>query len=102
MMGYWVAAFISVLVLEHLYFRHADFSSYDISAWATPRALPPGIAAVSAFVLSFGLVVPCMDQVWFTGPIAKHTGDIGLEVAFVLTAILYIPFRKLEKRWRSI
>ena len=101
-LGYWCAAWISVLVVEHLYFRHGDFHLYDISVWKTPRALPPGIAALTASVLSFGLVIPCMDQVWFTGPIAKYTGDIGFEVAFVLTAILYVPFRILEKRWFGV
>lgn len=37
-----------------------------------------------------------MYQVWYEGPIAKHTGDIAFELAFVISALLYYPFRKLE------
>jgi hypothetical protein len=36
--------------------------------------------------------------VWYTGPIAKTTGDIGFEVAFALSVLLYVPFRTLEIR----
>ena len=60
--------------------------------------LPSGVAALGAGVLSFGLVVPCMAQVWWTGPIAESTGDIGFEVAFALSALLYVPLRLLERR----
>jgi len=98
----WCAAWLSVTVLEHLYFRRGDFDSYNISAWATRRVLPAGIAAITASVLQLGLVIPCIDHVWFTGPIAKHTGDIGFEVALVFTAILYVPFRTFERRWCGI
>lgn len=37
-----------------------------------------------------------MYQVWYEGPIAKHTGDIAFELAFVVAASLYYPFRTLE------
>ncbi len=44
-----------------------------------------------------------MDQVWFVGPIARHTGDIGFELAFVTTALVYSPLRYLELRfWKDI
>lgn len=43
-----------------------------------------------------------MDQAWYTGPIARKTGDIGFEFALVVTALLYIPLRRLEKRWRGV
>ena len=69
--------------------------------WNTAKELPSGLAALGASVLSFGLVVPCMDQVWFVGPIAETTGDIGFEVALVLTAVFYLPLRYLEVRIRG-
>ena len=72
------------------------FGSYDVSVWNTAARLPSGIAALTASVLSFGLVVPCMDQVWFVGPAARTTGDIGFEVGFVAAALLYLAFRALE------
>lgn len=49
-------------------------------------------------MLSFGLVIPSMAQIWYTGPIARHTGDIGFEMAFVVTVLLYVPLRYLEIR----
>ncbi|CAE6462114.1 unnamed protein product [Rhizoctonia solani] len=98
LVGYWSSTFIAVVTVEHVVFRKNDWSMYDTSCWNTPGKLPPGIAAVGACVCSFGLIVPCMDQVWFTGPIAQTTGDIGFEVGLFLTAILYVPFRTLERR----
>ena len=78
--------------------RHNNPAEYDLDDWDAPRRLPSGIAALAAGVTSFGLVIPCMSQVWFTGPIAKTTGDIGFEVAFGVSAVLYLPFRLLEIR----
>ncbi|KAI0000618.1 purine-cytosine permease [Russula compacta] len=76
--GYWTGAWISAICVEHLYFRNG------------------------ASALSFAFVIPSMNQAWYTGPIARTTGDIGFEVAFVATALLYIPLRHLEKRWRGV
>ncbi|KAH8887380.1 hypothetical protein GQ53DRAFT_292659 [Thozetella sp. PMI_491] len=98
LIGYWSSAFLAVVVVEHLYFRKGDCDSYNPDAWNTASRLPVGVAALAAAGLSFGLVVPCMSQVWYTGPIAETTGDIGFELAFVVTSILYIPLRHLEKK----
>ncbi|KAK2465080.1 hypothetical protein APHAL10511_002888 [Amanita phalloides] len=99
--GYWASAYISVFLIEHLVFRRNDFQNYDIHQWNKARLLPSGIAALGAATASFGLVIPCMAQAWYTGPIAKTTGDIGFEVAFALSAVLYLPFRALEIRIRG-
>ncbi|CAO2648590.1 Nn.00g078570.m01.CDS01 [Neocucurbitaria sp. VM-36] len=98
--GYWSSAFIGIVITEHLLFRRTNFASYteDESAWDDMRKLPPGIAAIGAAVLCFGLVIPSMGQIWFTGPIAETTGDIGFEIAIVLSALLYMPLRFLEKK----
>ncbi|CAE6472838.1 unnamed protein product [Rhizoctonia solani] len=98
LVGYWSATFIAVVAAEHVVFRQRDWTAYDISQWNTAGELPPGMAAIGACVCSFGVIVPCMDQVWFTGPIARTTGDIGFEVGLVLSGLLYIPLRTLEKR----
>lgn len=79
-----------------MFFRKSDSSTYDRSIWKNPRKLPSGIAAITAGVGSFALVIPCMAATWYTGPIAEHTGDIGFEVAFVLAGLLYFPLRTLE------
>jgi purine-cytosine permease-like protein len=100
--GYWAGSWVSVICVEHLYFRKGNFALYDIRSWDVPSQLPLGVAAMGATVLSFALVIPSMDQVWYTGPIARKTGDIGFEVAMAVTALLYIPLRYLEIRWRGI
>lgn len=96
--GAWIAA----LCVEHLYFRKGNFSLYNIEDWNVPWRLPLGAAALGASALSFALVIPSMNQVWYTGPIARKIGDIGFEAAFVVTALLYIPLRHLEKNWRGV
>ncbi|KAF9459715.1 NCS cytosine-purine permease [Collybia nuda] len=101
LIGYWASAFGAIVILEHIIFRKNDPGAYDTRIWNDPRRLPSGIAAVGAGIACFGLVVPCMEQVWFVGPIAKTTGDIGFEVAFTLSGLLYIPFRALEVKLRG-
>ncbi|ESK86250.1 cytosine-purine permease [Moniliophthora roreri MCA 2997] len=100
--GYWASAYVAIILGEHVVFRRLAFSNYDLNAWNQPGLLPTGIAALAAGILSFGLVVPCMDQIWFVGPIAKKgAGDIGFEVAFFISGVLYLPFRALEIRLRG-
>lgn len=98
--GYWSAAFIGILLIEHMVFRRRNFNEYtaDETAWNDARKLPPGYAAIAAAVLCFGLVIPGMGQIWFTGPIAETTGDIGFEFALVVSAMLYLPLRWLERK----
>ena len=64
--GYWSAAFVAVIAVEHLWFRRGDYSSYDQAIWDERKLLPPGVAAISAAALSAALFIPCMDQVWYT------------------------------------
>jgi hypothetical protein len=59
------------------------------------------MAAIGAGIASLGLIIPCMEQIWFTGPIAKHTGDIGFEVAFGVAGIAYFPLRMLEVKMKG-
>jgi purine-cytosine permease-like protein len=99
LISYWCSAFLAVGLVEDFVFRKGDCSAYDPEAWNDAARLPLGAAAMSAAVLSFGLVVPSMAQVWWTGPIAETTGDIGFEVAFVVSGLLYVPLRWAEKKW---
>lgn len=102
--AYWSAAFVSVVLVEHFLFRRGDCTSYDAGTanWDSPKYLPTGISAIAAMALSFGLIVPCMGQAWFTGPIAETTGDIGFEIALVLAGLLYAPLRWAERRIRGV
>ncbi|KAJ2970123.1 hypothetical protein NUW58_g9792 [Xylaria curta] len=102
LIAYWSAAYVAVVAVEHFVFRKANPSSYVPEHWDQPSKLPTGISALLAAGLSFGLVVPSASQVWYTGPLAATTGDIGFEVALVLSSILYVPIRWLELKWRPI
>ncbi len=99
LIGYWCSAFLAIVLVEHFVFRGGDCARYDEEAWNDARRLPWGVAALAAGALSFGLVVPSMAQVWWTGPIAETTGDIGFELAFAVSGVLYVPLRWLERRW---
>ena len=99
--AYWAAAFFAIVTIEHVVFRRGRYDTYDLAIWNDGSALPSGISALVAGVLSFGLVVPCMSQTWFVGPIAEKTGDIGFLVALGVCSILYLPLRTLEIRVRK-
>jgi len=100
--GYWAGCFDAVLIAEYLVFRGGDYMGrYDLTQWNVARLLPPGFAAMGASLVSLALVVPGMAQSWYTGPLAKVTGDIGFEMAFVVTALFYVPFRFLEIKFRG-
>lgn len=99
--GYSAGCFDAVLILELVVFRRMDFATFDYAIWNMGRKLPPGLAAIGASVLSWALVVPGMAQSWYVGPIAKKTGDIGCEVAFVVTGLLYLPLRWAEIKIRG-
>jgi hypothetical protein len=52
--------------------------------------------------MSFALIIPSMDQVWFVGPIAKKgTGDIGFEVGFFSAALFYFVLRHIDIKFVS-
>ncbi|KAJ3497919.1 hypothetical protein NLG97_g1537 [Lecanicillium saksenae] len=98
LIGYWSSQFCAIVIVEDVVFRRRDPAAYDHSAWCDAKRLPLGIAAMGAGILAWALIVPAMNQVYFTGPIAKHTGDIGFELAFFCSGLLYIPLRYAEKR----
>ncbi|KAI0479011.1 cytosine-purine permease [Xylariaceae sp. FL0804] len=101
LIGYWAGCFDAVLLAELVAFRRLDWATFDHAVWNVGGRLPSGAAALAASLGSLGLVVPGISEVWFVGPIARTTGDIGFEMAFFVTALLYLPFRWLEIRWRG-
>ncbi|KAK3377468.1 hypothetical protein B0H63DRAFT_502255 [Podospora didyma] len=102
LIAYWSAAFVAVVGVEHFVFRGGNCERYEVDAWDKSDRLPTSLAAIGAMGLSFGLAVPCMSQVWYTGPLAEKTGDIGFEVALVLAAVLYVPLRWVELKFRAV
>lgn len=96
--GYWSCVFAAIILTEHFIFRKGRFDLYDPQVWNQPSLLPPGLAALLAFLCAFAVVIPCMSQVWYTGPIADSgTGDIGILVGSGVAFILYVPLRCAER-----
>ncbi|KAJ7741441.1 permease for cytosine/purines, uracil, thiamine, allantoin-domain-containing protein [Mycena maculata] len=101
LIGYWASTYVAIVLEEHFIFRKGDASLYDLADWNSARKLPTGIAAIVAVMCGIGIAIPSMAQVWYTGPIAKTTGDIGFELAFVVAMVVYPPLRLLEIRIRK-
>ncbi|KAJ7359172.1 permease for cytosine/purines, uracil, thiamine, allantoin-domain-containing protein, partial [Mycena albidolilacea] len=101
LIGYWASAYIAIVLEEHFIFRKGDMACYNLADWNTPSKLPSGVAAVVAGMCGVGIAIPSMAQVWYTGPIAETTGDIGFELAFVVAMVVYPPLRLLEQRMRG-
>lgn len=104
MVAYWIVPFCTVLFLEHFIWRRGY--QYDLTACNDRRRLPRGIAASVAFVIGTALAVISMSQDWWIGPIAAGIGgspygtDISWILAFVASAVLYVPLRHFErKKW---
>ncbi|CAA7257310.1 unnamed protein product [Cyclocybe aegerita] len=97
--GYWSTAFAAIILTEHFLVRK-KWSAYNVSeAWDKAHLLPPGVAAILAFIGAFGIIVPSMSQSFYTGPIAKTgTGDIGVFTGGSVAVGLYAVLRTVEKR----
>lgn len=93
LIGYWASAYIAIVFVEHLFFRKGDAELYVLSEWDMPDELPTGIPAIVAGCMGIGIAIPSMAQVWYTGPIAKTTGEShGFHVALSRLR----PFRSSE------
>lgn len=102
LMGYWLGPFVAIVLTEHFVFRRT-WSSYQPSvAWNNPSHpnLARGLAAVFTFTVAIGLIILCMDQQWWTGPVANSgTGDIAMLVSFGSSVVTYYITRSIELRW---
>ncbi|KAI0316074.1 cytosine-purine permease [Amylostereum chailletii] len=100
--GYWCAPYNVIIIADHAFIRRHNWTTYDVVNWNDPRRLPLGAAAVAAFACGIGMVVPCISQVWYIGPIAKMgTGDIGLYTGAAVALVVYLPLRVMERRWEK-
>ncbi|KAJ8077535.1 hypothetical protein PM082_001966 [Marasmius tenuissimus] len=100
LIGYWSASYAAIVLTEHFVFRRNKFSNYRVEYWQNASRLPLGFAAVVAFGLSFGLIVPSMEQAYHVGQFAERgTGDIGLLTGFFSAAAFYVPLRAVEKTY---
>ncbi|PCH44809.1 cytosine-purine permease [Wolfiporia cocos MD-104 SS10] len=98
--GYWSVVHGALILMEHAVFRKCDYAAYVLEDWNNPKRLPLGIAATATFLCAFGIIIPCMNQAWYVGPIAAAgSGDIGIIAGSCAVCILYPVFRRIEKRF---
>ncbi|KAI0363971.1 hypothetical protein BV20DRAFT_957222 [Pilatotrama ljubarskyi] len=106
LIGYWITPFCAIVMTEHFLFRRGSYSlaAYDVpNAWSNPAHpnLPRGFAAFCALAAAVALIVPCIQQEWFTGPIAArgNTGDLGMIIGFAVSVPVYAGARWVEIWW---
>jgi NCS1 nucleoside transporter family len=102
LLGYWSTQYFIILFSEHVIFRKMNFDNYDLDAWNDPKRLPLGIAAGVAFAVGIIAWIMGMVETWYVGPLGKligaSGGDIANEFTFVITGLIYIPARFLERK----
>ncbi|KAK7683805.1 hypothetical protein QCA50_013181 [Cerrena zonata] len=101
--GYWLAPFTAIVITEHILFRKMKWANYDVlRCWNKPALLPSCLPALITFAITIGVVVLCMEQEWWTGPVAKAgTGDIAMIVGFIVASGTFALLRSLELHLRS-
>lgn len=103
LLGYWNTSFFVILFIEHYYFRKGNLANYDLDAWNTPSKMPIGYAGLTAFLCGAAGWIVGMVETYYVGILARKIGadggDIANELAFVFTAISYLPLRMLELRY---
>ena len=97
LMGYWLTSMICIFLEEQLLFK-PRLAKLDWDAWANPKAMPIGWAALVAFLLGWMGAILGMYQVYFVGPLAAASGgaDVGVWVGSGFTLLVFPPLRWLE------
>lgn len=99
--SYWVAIYVAVALVEHFVFRRGR-DGYKAGEYVDKGKLPPGYAM--AVAVGFGVLgtVLGMAQSWHVGPVGRLCGgeaggDVGIEMAFGFTALVYLVLRSVER-----
>lgn len=103
LLGYWCTQYFVILFSEHFIFRGGSFDNYDLEGWNDPKSVPVGIAAAVAFAIGIVAWVMGMSETWYIGPLAllidpPYGGDVANEFTFVVTSLIFIPLRFVEKK----
>lgn len=106
LIGYWLAVYEGVALTEHVVFRRCSMGpavGYRPEGYDDPAWLPPGFAAIAAFLCGVVGAILGMAQTWYVGPIGRlcggeFGGDVGFELAFFFAVASYLPLRMWEKR----
>jgi purine-cytosine permease-like protein len=75
-------------------------AGYDVLIYRKPEQLPPGYAALASVGVGVTGAILGMVPFGFTGPIARQLGgvDIGIQLAFAMTALSYLVLRMWEMK----
>ncbi|KAJ5201283.1 hypothetical protein N7449_006086 [Penicillium cf. viridicatum] len=100
--GYWTVIHITLVMEEHFIFRRG-WNGYDFDAWNSVTSLPFGWAAIGAFAFGFLGAALGMKTAWYSGPIAsligKNGANIGHELTFAFSGVVFPLFRWIEKHY---
>lgn len=100
LLGYWCTCYATIIFLEHVIFRKANFANYDLDGYNDPKRLPYGLAAGITFLVGVVCWVMGMKTTWYVGPLAnlfgEFPGDLAMEFTFVFTLVAYPPLRYTE------
>ncbi|KAK5663505.1 hypothetical protein OQA88_3935 [Cercophora sp. LCS_1] len=100
--SYWVAIYEAVALVEHFVFR-GGVRGYRPEDYTDASALPPGYAAVTAFMVGVAGAILGTSRPGFIGPIGELCGkpglggDVGAGLAFGFTAVTFFALRSVEK-----
>ncbi|KAL4253400.1 purine-cytosine permease (2.A.39) family protein [Abortiporus biennis] len=102
--GYWLAPFTAIILVEHILYRQATWSSYKVqSSWNKPNRLPKGFAAITTFIITIGIIVLCMEQEWWTGPIARSGAETpNLNRCNILTLEIFVFLSRMYDYHRDL
>ena len=95
-MANWLTIMMTIFLEEQLLFHPRLPPNWN--AWADPKQMPVGAAALAAFLIGWLGAILGMAQIYFVGPLAKLGGyaDIGMWVGVGFTMVSYAPLRWLE------
>ncbi len=90
---YWLAPWLTILLLEHFFFRRGE---YDVANWNSKAQLPSGWAAIVAMIFGlFGAYLGA-SQARFVGPVSRllSGADVGFELGALCSGVAYLILRK--------
>lgn len=102
-LAYWLAIYAVVLLEEHVLFRRG-FAGYNVQDWNNFARLPLGLGAIVAIGAGVaGMVLGMYQVTYWEGPLAvkigEYGGDIGFELSFAFSGLVYPIARYLELKF---
>lgn len=95
LVAYWLAAWMSISLLEHWMRR----GHYPLDGYEDARQLPSGLTAHLAMVLGLFIASFGVSQTLYVGPLSRALGgaDLGYPLGLLATGVIYYPLRRFER-----